>query len=418
MKKNLLSLLAVCCLFCLPNTIFAAAPSLKDIQVTQRLKLVDDRGNNLVLHNARQFRLKWSIQDPSPYQHFQAYTGSNGLVYFIAFDYLMAVDTQGNIKWKQSLPSELNTFELIGDDAYYRFYQGNLEYADETSLIIDQIVRVDEDGRKIIIPATTLYAPKNEQGFSLDYPVYSADDYGNLILLAGTGQGLTLYHPDGSVAWQRETVEDRDRKLSVYEFLNLFSDESGNIYAQTKDRLLKLDGQGNVLWSKSLPGPGIFYMAQRGKLVSWTFDAATMSPHYTTYSISEKDGSLVPDPVSGVTNRGIGDLRGGTYELDEKTNTVLNRDKSGKIKWKYSLTKKDIAWGRSLAAFTMTGDTAGNVYFSANVGTVYSLDPSGKPRFIVEMNNKHSYFSRILSISDKLTIIMIDNQILAIEKIK
>jgi len=163
---------------------------------------------------------------------------------------------------------------------------------------------------------------------------------------------------------------------------------------------------------------GCFYFDGEQRLAAWSFDISFYSYRIRQYEIEENEIR----PASGIPerplSRGIGDRRGGTYELDEKTNTVSSKDRNGKVKWKYALTKKDVAWGRSLAAFTMTTDDAGNVYFSANVGTVYSLDPNGKPRFIVEMGNRYSYYSQVLPITDKLTVILIDNQILCIEQIK
>ncbi|XID90132.1 PQQ-binding-like beta-propeller repeat protein [Paenibacillaceae bacterium WGS1546] len=418
MTKRSIIWLALALLLVMPAPAFAAAsPSLEPVGKQRKLPVKDDQGKNLILHNAQHYRLKWHIADKSPYQHFRAYQDADGAIYFIAFDYVMAVDRNGSIRWKQSLKSELNDIDHVGmDGTFYRLYQGNFEYANESDLIVDQIVRIGRDGKKRIFPPTTAYAPKDENGFPSGYPLYAGDSEGNFLLL--TGDGLVSYRPNGSIGWRLNVIADGSEEIDATDVRSLFADDRGRFYVQTSDRLLRLDADGRLEWSHPLSeDAGSFYLDERRILHAWTFDPATMSFTVHEYGIA-KDGSLVVLSESAPQLAGVSDRRGGAYELDEKTNAVTRKDKAGKVLWNYSLTKKDIAWGRSLAAFTLRSDEAGNVYFSANVGTVYSLDPNGKPRFIVEMGNRHSYYSDILPISDKLTMIMIDNQILCIEEIE
>jgi len=418
MTKSSWIWLTLALILVLPSAV-SGAPALEPIGKQQKLKPKDDQGRNLILHNADRFRLKWHIADESPYQHFQAYRGRNGLVYFIAFDYVMAVDEKGRTRWKRELPSELNRIDAVGDDgSFYRIYQGNMNYADETSMIVDRIVRVGADGIKRVFAPTTAHAPKDENGFAVGYPVYYGDAQGNLLWLSG--EGLVAYRSDGSIGWRRGEWLLGDAAIDALDIVNVFADDRGRAYAQTSDLLFRLDDKGDIAWSVSTAEAksGYFYIDEEQRLASWSFDMSTYSYRTRTYAISDNGIGLVPGKSAEPLYGGISDQRGGTYELDEKTNTVLNRDRNGKVKWKYSLTKKDVAWGRSLAEFTLKSDNAGNVYFSANVGTVYSLDPNGKPRFIVEMGNRYSLYSNILPITDKLTVIMIDNQILCIEQIK
>jgi len=178
--------LALALLLFVPQTAYAA-PALEPVGKQVKLKPKDDQGRNLILHNADRFRLKWSIADESPYQHFEAYLGRNGLVYFIAFDYVLAVDEKGRTKWKRELPSESNAIDVIADDSsFYRVYQGNLDYADETSMIIDKIIRVGDDGSVREFEPSTAYLPKEENGFSAGNPIYYGDAKGRFLCNAET----------------------------------------------------------------------------------------------------------------------------------------------------------------------------------------------------------------------------------------
>jgi hypothetical protein len=419
MKRSLSLMILIVILSTTSLASAAVAAPESAINVTQTLPIKDDQGKNLILRNAKEYRMKWTIADPSLYQHFKAYKANNNLLYFVAFDYLMKVDLNGKTLWKQSYPNSLNTITTFGlDDTFYKFYEGNRNYEDETSLRIEGIVRINANGEKTLFPPLSVYAPKDEQGFSAQYPLYSGDAKGNLILL--TNKGLTSYKPDGSIGWQQDTISYQGSQLNAFDISNLFSDAIGNHYLQSGDQLYFMDDTGTVKW-KTQVEPRNYYLNRNDQLSSWAYNPKTNKIDSKTYSLTG-EGKITPITDSAViykaTNNFI-DSRGGIYDLNDETDTVQDYDyKTSNVKWHYGLSKAEIRWGRSLAKFTMTTDDTGNVYFSANVGTVYSLDANGKPRYILTMNNRHSFYSRILAVSDKLTIIMIDNRIICVEKYK
>ncbi|MDG0794137.1 hypothetical protein OMP38_27370 [Cohnella ginsengisoli] len=251
----------------------------------------------------------------------------------------------------------------------------------------------------------------------LGYP-NAGDANGNLLLL--TTEGLTSYKPDGAVRWNLSRFTSGGHTYQAANLLDLFCDGKGFTYLHFDGALLQIDQQGVVQWSAAVQ-PDVGYFIWEGYLISHKFDFSTHKRTLKAYSF-DKNGRLSPltdkKMLYQFTAGGPLDQSGGFYELDEPTNTLTDKDwATGKTKWRFQLSKTDIARGISLASFTMRSDRSGNVYFSANVGNVYSFDSHGKPRFTVTMDNGTIAFPDIVPVSDKLTLIINGNQIACIEKI-
>ncbi|WP_276353252.1 hypothetical protein [Cohnella caldifontis] len=432
MKKPWMASLIVACGLTLASQGSGAAAQKKPaapvdpMTVTQQLNLKDDQGKNWVLKNAKEYRMKWSYEDPSRYQHFEGFLAPDGkLLFIIAFDYAMGLDLNGKVVWKQPLESGFYQYNFIGADntAYFLEVEeprlevlGDAERLDDSEKRLSGIERVDVRGRYVRMPPVSVYAPQDENGFSMGYPMYAGDAKGNLLLL--TTEGLAAYRPDGTVAWKQTGFTYKDRTYDSFALKNLFSDEEGFSYLQFEDDLLKIDSAGVVQWRTAISENADYFVSGR-YLIAQTFDMKSLQPAYQVYAASA-DGklTLVTDPKAQFqTMNGWSDQAGGVYRLDDRTSTLTDTDsRTGKIKWTHKLTPWEKMLGYSLAQFTMRTDSAGNVYFSANVGTVYSLDRQGKPRFAVTMSNSIIAYSDIIPISDKQVVILNNNHIAFFEK--
>ncbi|SFB50233.1 hypothetical protein SAMN05216312_110203 [Cohnella sp. OV330] len=392
--------------------------------VTQKLKLKDDRGKNWVLKNAKEYRLKWSLEDSNPYQNYEADLIVGGKrILVTSFDSAMSIDLNGNVLWEMPLQIDFNRTRTVGTDGTVYFLNegdGHIGLSgerDETLLPLSGIERISVQGAHVSIPSVTVQKVVDKGGFVLGYP-NAGDANGNLLLL--TTEGLTSYKPDGAVRWNLSQFVSGGHTYHAANLLDLFCDDKGFTYLHFEGALLQIDQQGVVQWSASVQ-PDVGYFIWGGYLISQKFDFKAQTRTLKAYSF-DKNGRLSPLTDKKVlyqyTTGFSLDQSGGIYELDEPTNTLTDKDwATGKIKWRFQLSKTDIARGISLASFTMRSDRSGNVYFSANVGNVYSLDSHGKPRFTITMDNGTIAFPDIIPVSDKLTLIINGNQIACIEKI-
>ncbi|MEK0315614.1 hypothetical protein [Cohnella sp. 56] len=392
--------------------------------VTKKLGIKDDRGGDWILKNAKQYRLKWSYEDANPYQMFEGavINGGRGLL-VTSFDSATTFDLSGNVLWSTPVQIDINHTRIVGADGTVYFLNegdGHAGLAGETAegiQTLSGIERIDVQGNHASMPAVSVHRVTDQGGFDLGYP-HAGDAGGNLLLL--TTEGLVSYKPDGTVGWQSSRFDYDSRSYEAASIRDIFCDAKGYTYLRFESALLQLDRKGAVQWSAAVRPEAGYFMTD-GYLISHTFDIKTYTHTYKAYSVDQR-GKLSPltdrKLLYRYTSDGPIDQSGGVYALDDNTNELTDRNwGTGQVKWSFKLSKADRAKGIGLASFTMRSDRAGNVYFSANVGTVYSFDPTGKPRFAVAMSNKTIAYSGIVPVSDKLTVIFNGNHIACIEKI-
>ncbi|WEK54363.1 MAG: hypothetical protein P0Y55_17795 [Candidatus Cohnella colombiensis] len=381
------------------------AATINPMTIKQNLSVKDDRGNNWILKNAEEYQMKWAYEDPSPHQRFKGSVSIGGKLLLITFGAnTMALNLNGKIVWNPTNYWDRDWTIGMDDTTYFL----DKSDKDEDYFYSFGIERIDAQGNHINIPFTSVSPPWNL--------LTTGDAKGNFLLLSE--DGLTSYRPDGKIGWRLNKLNYKNRSYSVLNILNLSSDKEGYSYLQFYDKMLKIDQAGKVQWSIALPPNDrdytqYYYIA--GKYIIGS-DYGTIIDVYSRSA--ESKVTLVTDPkvLYRLSNDPIDQL-GGIYMLDEETNTLTDRDWfTGKTKWSYKQSKYLTSIGQSIAKSTLRTDPTGNVYFSANVGTVYALDQRGKPRFTVVISNKTIGFSDIIPISDKLTIILNNNHIVCIEK--
>jgi hypothetical protein len=417
MKKLVirLSMLCLVIVFCM-----AAASAKSPLDVIKELSLKDDRGNNWILKNAKEYNLKWSISDKSPYQHFELYKGPNGLVYAQSFDDLYAINSStGKVEWKRESDWQGSNQDQVGiDGSVYKFDYEHSTIVDKRTVQVD-ITRYSAQGLVTNFTAIKARTLDTLENIPFYQTIHTANTKGDFIIL--TNGGLLSFKPDGSQNWLLNSLDTSKGLLDLMSLKDIYADNKGNIVIMFKDVLVSIKTDGNVNWAQSYKlknSNGFYSITPNGYFLEITYTSNYQNYNPKLYRITEK--GLVAVSEAAIINRELSysDQHSGIYQLDDRKNMLSNQDYfKANTKWTYQLTKTEKQSGYSLYNGSLAADPQGNVYFGSNVGTVYSLDYLGKPRFTLNMKNRSLSYPDIIPISDKLIVIAVNNQIACIEKI-
>ncbi|BBI31330.1 hypothetical protein [Cohnella abietis] len=400
--------------------VFCIAASNANMNVTKDLPLLDDRGGNWVLKNAKEFDLKWSIQDDSPYQKFELDKGPNGLVYVQSFNHLSAIDSStGETVWKKSSEWKGSNQNEVGlDGSVYKFDYGNSKKINSKTIQLN-ITRYSSEGVVTTFKNIKASSPNGVQWSHYSQTIHAANSNGDFTIL--TDKGLLSLKPNGSKKWLLSSLNTVKGKLNLMDLKDIYADNKGNIVIKFEKELASINADGKVNWVRPYKlnnNKGVYSITQNGYFLEVIHEVNSQAYTPKLYSITSK-GLIAVKDVS-VINKELNnsDKNGGLYQLEDNTNELTNLDYfKGNAKWVYGLTKSEKQGGHELYNGSLTTDSQGNAYFGSNVGTVYSLDNKGKPRFTIKMRNGIIAFPDIVAISDKLIVVTVNNQIACIEKI-
>jgi hypothetical protein len=414
MKNGLLNISMVCLIL----VICTAATNLKDpMSVTQKLDIKDDRGQNWVLKNAKDYQMKWSLSDESPYQHYELSQGPNGLIFAQSFEELIAINANTGITaWKLPSNWQFGIVPTIGTDgSYYKISFENGKQVSPTIIQTD-ISRYGVDGAKTVFSSINFLVTKER---SIHSSQQVGDSTGNFIVL--TDKGLLSIKPDGSTNWLLDKIKTPKASFNTKAMEGLFSDSKGNIFTIFSNTIVSLSSNGKVNWAREYPltkDQVVSSITTGGFLLQQTFTKDFNSYDSKLYNMTAKGLTAVKDTAIINKNLDHSDQKGGYIKLDEKTNTVSDQDYiTGKTKWSYSMSKYERQVGLSLYNGNLRVDSQGNVFFGNNAGTVYSLDNKGKPRFTLAMKNAIVAHANIVPINGNLVILTVNSHIVCIEKI-
>ncbi|NOU78216.1 PQQ-binding-like beta-propeller repeat protein [Paenibacillus sp. LMG 31459] len=348
------------------------------LEVTQKLYVKNDQGNNIILKNATEYEMKWFITDKSPFQQYNLYRGPDGLIYAQSFEEIIAINANsGKFSWR--LPSDWqgNLGSMLGaDGTYYNLNYDDVKHLSSTVYQAD-VMRFSSSGeattmKNIKLQIKTFF----EDGALFDF-YHAGDSKGNYIVL--TDKGLQSIGKDGSTNWLLTTISLKDRTLDFNDIGALNADSNGHVIVDFTDAQAILDTSGNIIRVED-------YSEIKAKPVNYS-------------DVGDKDG------------------HGGYYILNDRTNTLQDLDfKTRKPKWSYSLNQYEKAAGIGFFSRSFATDIKGNVYFGANNGNVYSLDYTGKPRFTLSVGSRSLSYPDILSVNDNLTVISVNNNIICLQK--
>ncbi|QGQ93826.1 hypothetical protein EHS13_02340 [Paenibacillus psychroresistens] len=407
-------------MLCLIVVICTAATTQKDpLSITQKLAIKDDRGENWLLKNTKEYKMKWSLSDESPYQHYELSQGPNGLLFAQNFKELIAINADtGETVWKIPSKYQFGVVPTIGSDgSYYKFSLENAKQLSPNILQTD-ISRFGVDGTKTVFSSIKLHVTKER---SIHSSQQVGDSAGNFIVL--TDKGLLSIKPDGSTNWLLDKIKTSKASFNSKTTDGLFSDSKGNIFMIFSNTIVSLSTKGKVNWAREYSftkdyNHVVTSITTGGFLLQQTSAKDYSSYESKLYDMTAKGLILVKEASIINKNLGNSDQNGGYYNLIDNTNTVIDRDYiTGKTKWSYSLSKYERQAGLSLYSGDLRVDPQGNVFFGNNAGTVYSLDNKGKPRFILAMKNAIIANANILPINGNSVILTVNSHIVCIEKI-
>lgn len=348
------------------------------LEVTQKLYIKNDQGNNVILKNSAEYGMNWFITDKSPYQHYTLYKGPKELIYAQGFDEIIAINAaSGKVNWR--FPSHWNSGlgSLVGADGTYFIL--DYDYVKHLSSTVYQadISRFSSSGEATTFKNIKLQIKSFfEDGTLFDF-YHTGDSEGNYIVL--TDEGLQSIRKDGSTNWMLNTISVKDRAMDFNNIVGLNADSNGHIIVDFTDAKAALDTSGNIIRVED-------YSQMKARPVSYS-------------DIDSNDG------------------HGGYYILDDRTDALQDLDfKTRKLKWSYSMNQYEKAAGISLFSGSFATDNKGNVYFGANNGNVYSLDYNGKPRFTLSVGSRAISYPDFVSVNDSLTVISVNNNIICLQK--
>lgn len=394
----------------------AASPK-NPLDITQNLPIKDDRGKPWVLKNSSEYKMKWSMTDPSPFQHYELNEGPKGLVYVNDFDELMLVNPlTGSVVWKKPFKWDSQLQPTIGSD--HTYYTVSSTEGDRLSKDVyrTNVTRYDVSGNMTTLSSVDMrVVPWFEDGSAFSI-IDAGDSKGNYLVI--TDKGLLSIKPDGKTNWLLDTIPAKDGNIDAADAQAILTDSDGDIYLKIDKTLVSLKVDGSVNWVRNYQlGDSFYYAVGANTLGEYTSSNDASLYHIKLYSLTEQGLVQITDPAIINQKLSNSDRHGGSYKINEKSNVLTNENYfTGKPKWTYQLGKFERNSGMSLFSGSLDSDNKGNVYFGTNAGAVYSLDFTGKPRFVLWMYNNDLSYPEIYAVNENLVVMSINNHVICIEK--
>ncbi|GMK37682.1 hypothetical protein PCCS19_07360 [Paenibacillus sp. CCS19] len=351
-----------------------------DLTVKEKLPITNDKDLPITLQHRGNVKLKWSFKDESPHQQYTGYVGPNQTLIFKGFG-------------DQRIDTDYSGHKLYEEEGYQ---SASYEFeARKSSNGYDIIARSDDDSRKW--QGIDLYLDSNVESIfyidnkpSLDFLYINAavDKNGNLIVL--TKEGLAAYNAQGERQWVRTGWSTEEGTLSAFEDgLTISADSENRLYIQNYAGYAVVDAAGEALWTAE------------GYFQPDITSEGLMLYYGGSYRIEDGQLNSVGSPYMDYTR--------GNYVSTYEENSLKRMDKTGtKPLWIFEQSLKEKNRGYSLFSSTLVVDGDGNAYISTTGGTVYSLDPAGNLRFMLNVDNGTISSTQIIPLSST-TFVAIDN---------
>ncbi|MFM9331688.1 stalk domain-containing protein [Paenibacillus mesotrionivorans] len=285
----------------------------------------------------------------------------SGTLYYVIGDQLIASSLEGDLLWSYHLSfSDGVKNPVIGADGTIYVCVSEFDYGrNGTSGVVyafsrDGVLKwMREMEREFPIGASYLFA---------------GDINGNVIFQ--TEKGIVSMAPGGRINWVNTGLQ----VLTKYEVIDSYysniadiqTDGRDNIIIQLKDSIASLDKSGNVIWKKAETG---WVYLEEGTVY-------ILSPEgIQAYNAATGAGRQVNPEEIPLSSPLPHDHEGGFYITVNGGVSKISAD--GTTIWTYTL--KESGYGSNHT--TMRSDSQGNLYFSTNGASVYSLDKNGNERY-------------------------------------
>lgn len=289
----------------------------------------------------------------------------DGTLYYTDSDGIRASSPEGKILWSYNLPtpSGLKYAALGADGTVYAFEGGDSYYKTKGA-----VFAFNQDG-------TVKWTYELKDIESLEFSRFAGDANGNFIF--ETKEGIVSLSPSGTVNWTNTGILRKVNQSDDFTFTNISSlipDSRGNIVVDTFEGIYLLDGSGKLQWKNDssgsvyVSGDRIFALAAEGL---HSYDIASGKELQVNPEEIPLDSALPTDHESG-------------YYISVE-NGIAKIDGTGNKLWTYEIRESGYR-----SAYGLVSDVDGNVYFTNNGGSVYSLDKNGRERFILYIQNHSS----------------------------
>ncbi len=347
------------------------------------LPVVNDGGQPVVLEHRGNMKLKWSMQDQSPYQRYEGFVDADGTLIFLGFDEIIRTDRDGKIRSRAPFEKQ----ESLGMNAIAR--DGGYDLSPIRSGMTDE-------GDKPVWKGIPLYTKSNvfpvvviDGKPSMDYLYSTAirDRAGNLIVL--TDDGLASYDPEGKRLWVHDEWSDGAESVSAFgEIGGIRTDAANRLYISYSDDLVVLDETGETV--ALVPGwfePDVL-------------DDGAMLDYGSVYRITDGELQSAWD---------LPDVPWQSFRYPDDEHSLQRIDPAtGEVLWTYDMDHAEAVRGYSLFPGTLTTDASGNIYISTTGGTVHGLDAQGKVRFNLTIDDGAISSAQVIPISAD-EIVVVDN---------
>jgi hypothetical protein len=318
---------------------------------------LNDYRKNIKFRGSDKFEVKWQkninltrnlVQDES------------GTLFCMDFNELYAVDPHGLVLWRNKLEfGEVGKYMTLGKDGTIYVYQPAGEF---NHILTKGIVYAfDKKGN-------LKWGYNFSQHAALELAHFAGDSNGNFIV--ETEKGIISINPNGQINWLNGDVIPLSEDGYSTNVKAIDTDSKGNVYLSTnQNHLYSLNQHGKINWdSKNDKIDKLFFdvdnyvvsISSKGLLILSTLNGEEM-----------KNDIIIPLSSNIPT-----DHNGGYYIGNDKG--VVKIDEAGKQIWSFVMKETGYRDVNQLIS-----DKFGNIYFSNNKGTLYSLDKDGYERFIV-----------------------------------
>jgi outer membrane protein assembly factor BamB len=351
----------------------------------ETLPLSNDIGEPLTLLHDGKVKLRWWLQDDSPYQNWQGFVAPDDRLIALGYSEWMALDLQSGKRLVEGPRTEqegLHSAEAVKGDHGY-------------------VVTINEDDRAWSWDGVPLEIGPNAESFitvdgepSPDFLRVTAVLDRERRLIVPTENGLAAYDLEGKLAWLHKEWAIPEGAISAHDpIVSIATDASNRIYLSFDEGFVVLDEKGHTL--TALPHWFVPIVLEDGTLLEGG----------GSYRI--EDGQLVEVQQLHLGDRSI-------YATGRADGTMKRVEAAtGETVWEYGLGAEDFGRGYGFERWVVDGEN--NVYLGTNGGSVHALDRNGNLRFILTVNNRTHSRADVLPLSTKEFLVIEGNKIMCFD---
>ncbi|GED59859.1 PQQ-binding-like beta-propeller repeat protein [Brevibacillus formosus] len=354
-----------------------SAQSMSNEITTPITVLEDGVPKKLKMRGADRFEIKWNYNAGQGYFS-EVVDEATGMMYLLSADgVLHALNPSGQVKWHSDLGLDWANHLKLGKDGLLYAQNHNLyDFKDGEPAWILAVDKAGKERWTMELPHMYSY------GSTFDV---SADG----IMFVLTDRGVTAIDQDARLIWANDqaVTYKYDYYLS-HDVVRLTWIESIQtlLVEKTDNKLVALSLSGKIKWQRENVQPGRRYVSDDGMV--YIIGEKGLS---FLHASDGKDRAEAPVDTETLNKAGIPHDGAGNFYIEYDEFTIEKVDRTGEKIWSYSRPEGQTG----VIGLGLISDRQGNVIFTDTGGSIFSLDPNGKERFIVLRNDEGLVFTRI-----------------------